>query len=121
MVEALPLEGQANGPTVTDVVLEDQGGTRIVLHVTATDPQGTVDLIDVNQTVRVFRNTRCEGDPILLQDDLAGSGIEETFGTVTDVTMDPALHAEIAGSPTWPVEVSFRDQGRTRVVLSTLT
>lgn len=109
VLDSLPLEGQANAPTVTDVALEDQGGQRIVLHVTATDPQGSANLIDVNQTVAVFRNTRCEGTPILLQDDLAGSGIEESFGTVTDATMDAALHAAIAGSQTWPVELNFRD------------
>jgi len=111
VLDPLPLEGQVNAPTVTDVGLEDQGGEFIVLHVTASDPQGSADLIDVNQTVGVFRNTRCEGTPILLQDELAGSGIEESFGTVVDVTTDPELYSAIARAETWPVELNFRDIG----------
>lgn len=111
VLDPLPLEGQAGAPTITDVGLEDQGGEFIVLHVTATDPQGSADLIDVNQTVGVFRNDRCEGTPISLQDDLAGSGTEETFGTVVDVATDPDLYSAIAGAETWPVELNFRDIG----------
>lgn len=111
VLDPLPLEGQVDGPTVTDVALEDQGGQRIVLHVTASDPQGSADLVDVIQTVGVFRNARCEGTPILLQDDLAGSGIEESFGTVVDVTTDADLYSAIAGAETWPVELNVRDAG----------
>lgn len=111
MLDSLPLGGEANAPMVTAVALEDQGGQRIVVHVTATDPQGDADLIDVNQTVGVFRNDRCEGTPILLQDDLAGSGIEESFGTAVDTTTDADLYAAIAGAETWPVELTFRDAG----------
>ena len=109
VLEPLPFNAQADGPTVTDVALEDQGGERIVLHVTATDPQGSADLVDVDQTVGVFPDARCEGAPVTLRDDLVGSGVEETFGTVVEAATDPALHAAIAGSAQWPVSVEIRD------------
>lgn len=111
MLESLPLQGTAESPIVTSVVLEAQEGTGIVVHATASDPQGDADLEDVVQTVRVFRNTVCDGTPIAIQDDLVGSGVEESFGTVVDAATEPALYQAIAGSATWPVEVTFQDAG----------
>ncbi len=111
MLSDLPLQSESSGPTVTDVALEDQGGQRIVVQVTATDPQGSPDLVDVVQTVGVFRNEECAGAPIELQDDLAGSGIEESFGTAVDASTDPTLYGKISGSRTWPVELHFLDAG----------
>lgn len=110
-LQDLPLQGQVSGPTVTDVALEDQGGQRIVVLVTATDPQGDADLVGVVQTLRVFRSNACEGAPIVLQDDLAGSGVEESFGTAVDTTTDAPLYRDISASDWWPVELSFKDAG----------
>lgn len=110
-LQDLPLRGQVSGPTVTDVALEDQGGQRIVVLATATDPQGDADLLGVVQTLKVFRNKACEGAPIVLQDDLAGSGVEESFGTAVDTTTDASLYREISDSDRWPVALSFQDAG----------
>lgn len=106
-LEELPVQGSSNAPLVTDVALEvqDQGG--IVLHATASDPQGDDDLHDVPQIIRVFQDPLCETSPIVLQDDLVGSGVEETFGTA--VERGTALYDAIAASETWPVEVDFTD------------
>jgi hypothetical protein len=79
-VQALPLTGPPAGPTVTDVTIEAQTGDGIVVLATATDPQGGDNLRDVLQTIGVFPDERCEGKPILLQDDLVDSGVEESFG-----------------------------------------
>ena len=105
----LPLRGVAAGPTVTDVGLEVQSGS-IVIVATATDPQGTDNLRGVLQSVGVFTSTTCAGEPISLEDDLSGSGIEETFGTVLRESTQPALYAQIASAQRWPVSVRFRDR-----------
>jgi len=85
MIVTLPLSGDAAGPTVTDVGLEVQS-SGIVVVATATDPDGTENLLGVMQSVALFRNETCEGTPITLEDDLAGSDLEETFGTAVDAT-----------------------------------
>lgn len=110
----LPLSVPGDGPSVIDVSLEIQGAA-VVVHATATDPQGDGDLIDVIQSVGVFRDERCSTAPIVLEDDLAGSGIEETFGTALEQDDDPDLFDAIAASATWPVELDFRDASGNRV------
>lgn len=109
MAQALPLSGTADAPTVTDVGLELQPGEGAIVVATATDPQGTENLTDVLQTVGVFPDENCEGAPIEIQDDLVGSGIEETFGTAVSAVDDAALFQAISASSGWPVEVEFTD------------
>ncbi|HEX2250315.1 MAG TPA: hypothetical protein VHH32_08185 [Gemmatimonadales bacterium] len=106
-IEELPVQGSSNAPLVTDVALEVQDGGGIVLHATASDPQGDDDLIDVPQIIRVFQDPLCETSPIVLQDDLAASGVQENFGTA--VERGTALYDAIAAAESWPVEVDFRD------------
>jgi hypothetical protein len=108
-LEELPVQGSSNAPLVTDVALEVQDVDGIVLHATASDPQGDEDLVDIPQIIRVFQDPLCETSPIVLQDDLVGSGIEESFGTA--VEPGTALYDAIAAAETWPVEVEFRDAG----------
>ncbi len=110
---AFPLRGAASGPTIVDVGLEVQTGG-IVLVATATDPQGTSNLIGVLQSASVFPDTRCVGVPLQMQDDLAGSGLEETFGTVVDATTNRPLYLAIAAATRWPVAVDFRDKDGNR-------
>ena len=113
---ALPLSGSGDGPVVTDVALEVQEGEGIVVVATATDPQGTENLRDVVQSIGVFPDAGCEGAPIVVSDDLSGSGIEETFGTAVDASGNPALFAAIAAATHWPVEVQFADADGNRTV-----
>jgi hypothetical protein len=87
--------------------------TGIVVLATATDPQGGDNLRDVLQTIGVFPDERCEGDAILLQDDLVDSGVEESFGIAASASSP--LFAEIAASTTWPVSVDFSDLDGNRV------
>jgi hypothetical protein len=105
---ALPLAGATNAPTVTDVGLEIQIGA-VVLVATAVDPQGDANVQGVLQTIGVFPDDRCAGAPIVLQDDLANSGVEETFGTVVSSTDNPQLYTTIAAAANWPVAVDFVD------------
>jgi hypothetical protein len=104
----LPLHGTTAGPVVVDVGLEVQS-SGIVVVATATDPQGTANLDTPLQSVGVFPDLRCEGVPIVILDDLVGSGIEETFGTVVESAVNPALYNAIAGAASWPVTVDFQD------------
>ncbi len=106
-VVELPVSGEPNGPVITDVAIELQPGDGIVVLATATDPQGTVDLRNIPQTIRLFQDLRCERSPIVLQDDLAGSGVEESFG-IAAPRSDPLFNL-IAAEVLWPVEVEFRD------------
>lgn len=105
---ALPLSGAAGAPTVVAVTLEVQPSGIVVLA-TATDPQGTDNLLGVEQSIAVHRNAQCTGTPLVVRDDLAGSGVEESFGTAVDVTTEASLYAAIEAAPTWPVDVEFRD------------
>lgn len=105
---SLPLHGAAQGPVVVDVGLEIQAGG-IVLVATATDPQGTANFGSLLQSAGVFVDLRCEGSPLVIEDDLAGSGVEETFGTVVDQAGNPALYGAIAATASWPVTVDFQD------------
>lgn len=104
----LPFRGAAAAPAIVDAALEVQTHGVVVL-ITATDPQGSENLRDVPQSVGVFRDRRCEGARIVLQDDIAISGEEESFGTAVNAETDPALYAAIAAARQWPVEVDFRD------------
>ena len=106
--EDLPLSGEQNAPVITDVALEVQPGTGIVVLVTAADPQGSENLQDVLQLVRVFQDAGCDGSPIVLQDDLAYSGVEESFGTAVPSSNQP-LYNSIAGAESWPVGLEFSD------------
>jgi len=105
---SLPLSGSATAPTVTDVTLEAHS-YGVVLLATATDPQGSDDLYNVPQTIRIFRDNLCEAAPLARVDDLSGSGVEESFGTAVDATTDAALFAAISAAQMWPVELSFSD------------
>lgn len=109
----LPLSGSADGPVVMAVSLEVQPSGIVVLA-TATDPQGTENLLGVDQSISVFPNPQCTGTPIVLHDDLAGSGVEESFGTAVAVEDDAALYGSIAAAASWPVAVDFRDQDGNR-------
>ena len=106
-VADLPLTGESNAPVVTDVSLEVQAGEGIIVLATAADPQGSENLRDVPQIIRVFQDARCETSPIVL-DDLVSSGVEESFGIAVPAT-NQALFNAIAGAESWPVEVEFRD------------
>lgn len=109
----LPLRSGAAAPVVTEVTLEVQT-SGIVLAATADDPQGTSDLLGVRQTAGIFPDMRCEGMPLLLGDDLAGSGLEETFGTVADAVAHRSLYTAISTAERWPVVVDFRDKSGNR-------
>jgi hypothetical protein len=106
---ALPLSGGANGPTVTEVVLEVQSSV-VTLALTATDPQGSDNLRAVTQTARIFTNLRCEGSPIVLTDDIAYSGLEETFGTVVEAAQNRMLYDLMSAAANWPVQVELADR-----------
>ncbi len=106
-VVELPASGAANAPVVTDVALEVQNGDGIIALATATDPQGDDNLRDVPQTLGVFPDKLCEGAPIVLLDDLVGSGIEESFGIVVPITHP--LYAAIGAEESWPVAIDFKD------------
>ena len=101
----LPLSAAAAGPVVIDVGLEVQS-TGIVAVATATDPQGSANLADA---FGVFPDANCAGTAITIQDDLVGSGIEETFGTVVDESVSRPLYNAIAAADQWPVSVDFQD------------
>lgn len=109
MALPLPLSGVSDAPTVTDVALEIQPGEGAIVVATATDPQGTENLTNVVQTVGVFPDADCNGTPIEIQDDLVGSGVEETFGTAVSAVDHAALFQAIAAASSWPVEVEFSD------------
>jgi hypothetical protein len=104
----LPLAATAAGPVIVDAGLEVQS-SGIVAVATATDPQGSANLTDVLQTIEVFPDEHCAGTPIPVQDDLVGSGIEETFGTVVDISVNPPLYNAIAAATSWPVRLDFQD------------
>lgn len=110
MIQPLPLSAAPQGPVVVDVGLELQPGEGVIIVATATDPQGSENLFGVLQTVGVFPDLACEGVPIVLLDDLAGSGVEETFGTAVSSGDNPDLYAAIAARSEWPVYVSFTDK-----------
>jgi hypothetical protein len=102
----LPLTGDPAGPTITDVALEIQQSGVAVLA-TATDPQGTDNLLDVVQTIGVFTDAVCLNSTIMVQDDLACSACEESFGTLVSDTHP--LYQEISAAQTWPVTLDFFD------------
>ena len=109
MAVPLPLSGEPDGPTISDVGLELQPGEGVIVVATASDPQGTENLRDVQQAIGVFPDAECRGTPFTLQDDLAGSGVEETFGTAVAIADHPALYAAIEAASSWPVALSFAD------------
>jgi hypothetical protein len=104
----LPLNGEQNAPVITDVALEAQPGDGIVVLVTAADPQGSQNLRDVLQIVRVFQDDRCDGSPIVVQDDVANSGVQESFGVAVPSSNQPLFNT-IAAADTWPVALDFSD------------
>jgi hypothetical protein len=104
---ALPLTGDPAGPTVTDVALDPQVGEGVVVLATATDPAGTDNMLNVFQTIGVFADPLCRDATIMVQDDLACSGCEESFGIAVGATH--ALFDEIAAAETWPVTLDFTD------------
>ncbi len=106
--EGLPLMGNPDAPVVTDVALEPQAGEGIVVLATVTDPQGSDNMENVFQTIRVFQDARCQGSPIVIQDELSCSGCEQSFGTAVPAT-NHALFSAIAAAESWPVAVDFRD------------
>jgi hypothetical protein len=107
-LEDLPFTGEPNAPVITDIALEAQAGEGIVVLATASDPQGSRNLRDVLQIVRVFQDARCDASPIVLQDDVAISGVPESFGIAVPAS-NQALYNAIAAADNWPVAVDFRD------------
>ena len=105
-LRTLPLVGSASAPTVEAVSIEIQS-SGLVLLLTATDPQGTEDLVGVVQQVGVYPDETCVGPPVPASDDLACSGCEESFGTV--VSSGESLYQEVAVAETWPVMVTVSD------------
>jgi hypothetical protein len=105
---AMPLSGSADAPSVTDVGLEVQA-SGIVIVATVTDPQGSANLLHVNQSIGIFPEIGCGGAVIVLVDDIAYSGVEETFGTVVDAAADPALYNAIKAAGSWPAQVELVD------------
>jgi hypothetical protein len=103
---ALPLSGDPAGPTVTDAALELQP-VGVVVLATVTDPEGTDNMLNVLQSIGVFADAVCRDATIVVQDDLACSGCEESFGTL--VSADHPLYALIAAAQTWPVTLDFSD------------
>lgn len=108
-LRALPFSDEPNGPLIVDVGLEVQVGEGIIVVATATDPQGSDNLDDVLQSAGVYPDEGCVGTPFTLIDDLAGSGLEETFGTAVSIDSEPALVARISAATSWPVHIDFRD------------
>ncbi|MFL5401904.1 MAG: hypothetical protein ACJ8BF_03720 [Gemmatimonadales bacterium] len=104
---SLPIFGAQGAPTVKDVALEAQTDGVVVLA-TATDPEGTDNMLHVVQTIGVFPDFECKGPPILVQDDLACSDCEESFGIAVP-TSNQSLYNQISGATGWPVTVEFSD------------
>ena len=104
----LPFGQSADAPTLTDISLECQSNSIVVLA-TVTDAQGTPNLLGINQTIGVFPDRDCQTTPIEVEDDLAGSGLEESFGDAVTTSENQPLYDLICGCETWPVEVDFRD------------
>jgi hypothetical protein len=105
---ALPLAGGLDAPTASDVRLECQASSQLVVHVTIADRQGDADLQDTVQFVQVFKTNDCQGPVAELEDDLIGAG-QETFGTAVERSEEPSLYDQICGCTTWPVRVALRD------------
>jgi hypothetical protein len=108
LIVDLPVRGDRDAPMITDVALEVQDEEGIVVLATATDPQGSENLRDIPQIIRVFQDARCVGSPIVLQDDLVASGVEESFGLAVTPSNGP-LFSAISAAPSWPVELDFTD------------
>lgn len=104
----LPFGQSADAPTLTEIILECQPGSIVVLA-TVTDAQGTPNLLGISQTIGVFPDRDCLTAPITVEDDLAGSGLEESFGDAVLAHENQALYDQICACDTWPVEVEFRD------------
>ncbi|HEX7880011.1 MAG TPA: hypothetical protein VF720_11410 [Candidatus Eisenbacteria bacterium] len=109
--EALPISDHADGPVLTDVALECQGGNFLNLFATVTDPQGSADLEDVDQRLVVYGQSDCKGDvEFEVMDDISESGGEESFGIVITRTGHEALFDQICAAPEWPVEIHLYDK-----------
>ena len=104
----LPLTDSADAPTLLEVKLECQPSSVVVLA-TATDPQGSANLQDVQQTIGVYPDENCVGTPLTVQDDFVGADIEESFGDVLTRAGNPALYDHICGCNRWPVQVQLVD------------
>jgi hypothetical protein len=104
----LPFSQSADAPTLVDIKLECQPNSIVVLA-TVTDAQGTPNLLQINQTIGVFPDKDCQETSFEVEDDLAGSGLEESFGDVVLTVENPDLYALICSCETWPAEVEFRD------------
>lgn len=101
--ETLPLSAATAGPTIVDIHLEVQP-SGIVILATATDPQGTANLLNIVQSVGIFPDRRCEGSPIMRTDDLSGSGVEESlveadFRDADDNRVSGRLFASVLPQP----------------------
>jgi hypothetical protein len=104
----LPFSQSPDGPTLTEIKLECQS-TSIVVLATVTDPQGTPNLLGIIQTIGMFPDKDCAETALELEDDLAGSGLEESFGDVVLVSENQVLYDKICACESWPVEVTFKD------------
>ena len=52
----------------------------------------------------------CSDAGIELIDDVSGSGVEGSFGTVVERETEPDLHGAICGCSHWPVSFRLRDK-----------
>lgn len=103
----LPLSGSSKAPLVTEVALELRQRGGVFVLATVTDPQGSDNLSDVPQIIKVFQDPACQQSPIVVQNDVDGSGMEESFGNAAPRAS--ALYDAMAGAESWPVELDFRD------------
>ena len=103
----LPLSGSSNAPLITEGALELRQRGGVFVLATVTDPQGSDNLSDVPQIIKVFQDSECRQSPIVVQNDVSGSGMEESFGNA--VSRSSPLFDAIAGAELWPVELDFRD------------
>jgi hypothetical protein len=90
------------------VVLECQSSS-IVLLAIATDPQGSANLIGVTQKAGIYPDRECSEAATILEDDLAGSGLEESFGDIVVAATNQALYDQICDCDEWPATVEFKD------------
>jgi len=107
--EALPVMDHADGPVLTDIVLECQSGQYLNILATITDPQGSANLDQVNQRIVMYGRPDCEGTLQYEVTDDVSSGQEESFGIVLERDTNPALFDSICAAPNWPVEVHLMD------------
>ena len=110
----LPLRATPPAPVLTAIRLECQEGRYLNLMATVTDPQGDADLRDVPQVFQVFDGPDCARARWTVTDDVAGSGLDESFGVVFERDTAPTVFDAICASERWPVRAQLRDASGSR-------